>query len=201
MKKLKERLKAYIEKNSWWRIAGDVIFYVFIILMLIPATRKPIATTLIKATMRKPRVVAESAAPELQAEDYKLEFEDMEGNITRLEDLKDEVILLNYWATWCPPCRAEMPSLQALYNDYSEKIRMILVTNEDSNTITQFLESNGYDLPVYIQKTNYAPSFQVNSIPTTFLIARNGRIVTSKTGAANWNSESFRQELDELISE
>ncbi|MCK4923260.1 MAG: TlpA family protein disulfide reductase [Bacteroidales bacterium] len=201
MEKLKNKLKTYFEKSSKWKIGGDILFYLFIILMIIPATRKPLSTAIIKATMRKPSVKTEVSVPRLLEEDYRMTFMDFKGNTVSLSDLKDEVVLLNFWATWCPPCRAEMPSLQKLYDSYGEKIVMLLVSTEDQNTINQYLIQNEYDFPVYIQSSPYTQSFQVGSIPTTYIIAKNGRIVSSKKGAANWNSEKFKRELDNLLSE
>ncbi len=201
MEKLKDKLKKYYEKSSWWKIGSDIFFYVFILLMIIPATRKPLSTALIKATMRKPNVKTEASVPMLVEEDYTMTFMDMNGKMVSLSDFKDEVILVNFWATWCPPCRAEMPSLQKLYDSYGDKITMLLVSNEDQNVINQYLTENNYNLPIYIQRSSYTSSFQVGSIPTTFVIAKDGRIVSSKKGAANWNSEKFKRELDQLIME
>ena len=68
-------------------------------------------------------------------------------------DTKGEVVLLNFWATWCPPCIAELPSMQKLYNDYKDKVRFVFVTNEDKATIEAFLAEKGYDLPIYTSVT------------------------------------------------
>ncbi len=199
MEKIKERLKKYFQKSSKWKIAGDIFFYAFIILMIIPATRKPITSTLIRITMRKPQVKEAENIPKLTTRDLTFAFEDFEGNLYSLEDFQDEVILLNFWATWCPPCRAEMPSIQKLYNEYGDKIAMILITSEEKSILRDYLEENNYDLPVYIQKTALTPSFPVQSIPTTFLIARDGSLLLKKTGAANWNSDDFKSKLDNLL--
>lgn len=201
MEKIKKRLTDYWKNTKAVKKAGDLFFYIFIILLIIPQTRKPISTQLIRLSMRKPKVTVETSAPKLQTEDYTMSFVDTENNPLSLEELKGEVVLLNFWATWCPPCRAEMPSLQELYNDYGDKISILLVSNEEPEVIRNFMEDSGYDMPFYLQKSPFTSSFQVNSIPTTYLISKNGTIVSEKKGAANWNSESFKKELDILISE
>ncbi|MCF8390349.1 MAG: TlpA family protein disulfide reductase [Bacteroidales bacterium] len=201
MEKLKNKFKAYLQNSSKWKIGSDVFFYLFIILMIIPATRKPLSTALIKATMRKPNVKTEASVPRLAEADYQMAFMDMEGNNVSISDLKGEVILLNFWATWCPPCRAEMPSLQKLYDSHGDRIVMLLVTSDKLDVINQYLSDYNYNLPVYIQRTEATPNFQVRSIPTTFLIAKDGQIVSTKTGAANWNSDAFKKELDKLLAE
>lgn len=201
MVKITERIKNYFKNKSRWKIAGDLIFYIFIILLIIPATRKPISATLIRLTMMKPRVENTENLASVTELDKDLLIEDLEENTFRLGNFDNEVILLNFWATWCPPCRAEMPSLQKLYNDYGDKIAILLVTSEEEKVVREYLNEFNYDLPVYFQRSQLTPSFQVSSIPTTFLIDKKGNILTEKKGAANWNSGSFRNELDQLVNQ
>ena len=78
---------------------------------------------------------------------------------------------------------------------------MLLVSSEEKNVIEDYLVSNDYDLPVLIQRSALTPTFPVKSIPTTYLINKEGDILLEKKGAANWNSESFRAQLDDLISQ
>lgn len=199
MQKIISRLKEYFKNTSKWKIAGDIIFYVFILLLIIPATRKPISSTIIRLTMGKPKVEETSKHPPLSEEDRSFLFEDLAGKSYELGDFEGEVILLNFWATWCPPCRAEMPSIQKLYDEYGDKIAIILVSSEEKEVIETYLQEQSYNLPVYIQRTALPPSFPVRSIPTTFLINKEGQILLEKKGAANWNSEAFRQQLVELV--
>ncbi len=199
MEKIKKWLSDYKKKSSRLKIVGDIIFYAFIILMIIPVTRREISSFLIKATLMKPTL--ENKESELTTDDYQLTIQEINSNrAVQLSEYKGEVILLNFWATWCPPCRAEMPSLQKLYNDYSDKVKFILVSNEENSAIENYFDEFGYTMPVYLQRSVLPPSFSVSSIPTTYLIGRNGRIIVRKTGAAKWDSEKFRAQLDEIIA-
>ena len=201
MEKIRKWFLNYKEKSSRLKIAGDIIFWLFILLMLIPVTRREISAFIIKATMMKPRMKDAEEVNKLSDKDYLLSLEEIPtGKITRLGDFKGEIIILNFWATWCPPCRAEMPSLQNLYKDYQDKIKFVLVSNEDENKIMDYFKEYGYDMPVYIQRSALPPSFPVSSIPKTYLIGRNGQILVEKTGAANWNSDKFRKQLDDLMA-
>ncbi len=197
MLNIEERIKNWWKKSSWFRRFSDIFFYLFI---LIPATRTPIMTTVQKIKMFSPKVSETAGAPLLQEEDYSMSFISLDGDQVKLEDFKNEVVLLNFWATWCPPCRAEMPSLQKLYDSYGDKIKMVLVSSEDRGTIMEFLEKYNYKMPVYLQASQNSSSFPVSSIPKTYLISREGRIMLSKTGVANWNSDKFKAELNELIN-
>ena len=110
-------------------------------------------------------------------------------------------MFINFWATWCPPCIAEMPDLQELYNDYGEKITFLFVTNEDRETVSSFFTKKEYNLPAY-QAIQKAPEqLYSRSIPATYLINKQGEIVINKTGAASWNSKKVRSQIDQLLSE
>jgi thiol-disulfide isomerase/thioredoxin len=115
------------------------------------------------------------------------------------ENAREKVVVLNFWATWCPPCRAEMPSLQNLYNDYKEDVVFLFLTNEESEKVIRFLEKNKYNLPSFNQYTQTPAAFPVSSIPATYIIDRNGSIVIDKVGPADWNSKTVRVLLDELL--
>jgi len=92
-----------------------------------------------------------------------------------------------------------MPSIQKLSNDYKDKIDIVLVSNEKQEVIKQFLEKKEYNLEVFTPVTNAPETFNVRSIPRTFLIDRNGNIIIDESGAANWNSDKVRATINELI--
>ncbi len=115
MEKVKEWFSNYFRKNSRLKIIGDVLFYMLIILMIIPTTRRDLSAMLIRATLRKPHITAETGMKKLSGADYQLFLRDLQGKDHVLGDFKNKVILLNFWATWCPPCRAELPAIQDLY--------------------------------------------------------------------------------------
>ena len=174
-------------------------FLIFITVMLIPQTRKPIQVLLNKGlALISPSTIDVSKQNVLK--DYKWKLKDENGNIFHFEKVKGKVILVNFWASWCPPCIAEMPSLHKLYDDYKDKIEFVFVSNEERSVIREFLKDKGYPFSVAIPLTNYPNTFDVSSIPRTFLLDKTGRIVIDKTGAANWNSESVRNTIEELLS-
>ena len=174
-------------------------FLIFIIVMFIPQTRKPIQILLNKGlALISPSTIDVSKQAVLN--DYNWKLKDESGNLFLFEKVKGKVVLVNFWATWCPPCIAEMPSLQKLYNDYKDKMEFVFVSNEDRSAIRQFLKDKGYTFSVVTPLTNYPDAFDVSSIPRTFLMDKTGRIIIDKTGAANWNSESVRTIIDELLS-
>ncbi|MCR9181367.1 MAG: TlpA family protein disulfide reductase [Flavobacteriaceae bacterium] len=133
--------------------------------------------------------------------DYSWKLRELNAANTNLEAAKNEVIIINLWATWCPPCVAEMPSFQALYEDYGDRVAFYFVSNEKSEIINRFMEKHNYTFPIY-QALEEAPAkLNSNALPTTYVIDKKGEILIKKTGVADWNSRKLRELLDKLLSE
>ena len=198
MKNLKQKIVDYYRKRSIWSLISDGVFVLLMVLLLIPATRREMISRVVRLTMRNP--VAGAGKTNLQADIGAMAWPLLtaEGREILFSDLEGEVIFLNFWATWCPPCIAEMPSIQSLYNDYGDRVKFLLVTREEVAAVQDFLDKNGYNLPVYFQESRGPKLFESSSIPTTFILSRDGRVMLNKKGAARWDSRQSRKLLDEL---
>jgi peroxiredoxin len=112
-----------------------------------------------------------------EATDFKLQ--NLEGQSVSLSELRGKPVMLNFWATWCGPCRNEMPYLQQIYDEWQDKGLVLLEINmsESSSTVQQFLTNNGYTFPVYIDTDgSVADTYGISGIPTTFFIDSDGVI-------------------------
>lgn len=166
--------------------------------MIIPQTRQPIQVFLNKGlAMISPSVIKESKRNKIQ--DYNWRLIDLQGQTIDFNQSRNKVILINFWATWCPPCIAEMPGLNKLYEEYKDQVDFYFVSNEKEDILKSFLQKKGYNFNVQIPRTEYPEVFDVSSIPRTFLIDKSGAIVMDKAGAANWNSKEVRDTIDELL--
>jgi len=184
---------SFLKKNF-----KNILFFLAIALLLIPQTRQPIQIVLHKGiAWVKPISIKETALATIPNYDWKLT--DMQNTFFDFEEAKGQVVLINFWATWCPPCIAEMPSMQALYNDYKDKMVFLFVTNESHSAVNSFLEKYDYAFKVYQSTTNYPAYFDVTTIPRTFLIDKKGNIIVDESGAVNWNSDKVRRVLDTLL--
>lgn len=123
------------------------------------------------------------------------------NNNHKLFDYKGKVILLNLWATWCPPCRQEMPFMQKLYEDYKNKNFIIVaVSGESMETVNNFLSKNKYDFPIFIDDDNQLNrTYGTGSIPTTYLIDKNGFMIAQFVGGREWNGPSAKELIDALL--
>ena len=177
---------------------NNILFLLIMTLLIIPQTRQSIQILLHKGlALISPTTI--NINKQIVLENYDWNLIDGNGVAFNFEQTKGKVVLVNFWATWCPPCIAEMPSLKELHNDYSDKIEFVFVSNESSKTINQFLRTNGYNFKVYNSLSRYPEFFDVSSIPRTYLISKTGRIIIDKSGVANWNSKKTRKIIDELI--
>lgn len=179
---------------------NNLIFLIVIALFIIPKTRLPIQVLLNKGLALFGPTIIDSENRKV-LDNYNWQLEDLDGKHFDYASTQNKVVLINFWATWCPPCIAEMPSLEKLHNDYKDKIIFLFVSNEEEEEISRFIAKNEYSFIVYKAISKYPEDFNVTSIPRTFLIDKKGNIIIDKSGASNWNSEKVRTIIDQLLSE
>ncbi|MEA1898845.1 MAG: TlpA disulfide reductase family protein [Bacteroidota bacterium] len=193
MNRIIQKIKDHYKKKSLFNILSDLLFYGIIILLLIPSTRMTLVTFVKKATLIAPLKINAPDNSKLKDSDYRWYVQSKNGENIDLEQFKGELIFLNFWATWCPPCVAEMPSIQSLYEEYGDKIRFIIVSRESPEVIQEFVKKNKYTFPVYSQSASEPAIFKSQSIPTSYLISPSGNIILKKKGAAKWDSKKIKE--------
>jgi peroxiredoxin len=127
----------------------------------------------------------------------------LDGTPVRLSGLKGKVVFLNFWATWCPPCREEMPSMEALYQRFRDRDLEFLAVDiqEDKDGVAAFMKEYGLTFPVVLDSTGrISAEYGIRGIPTTFIIDREGGIIASVVGGRDWNTEAVFAALELLIS-
>jgi len=120
------------------------------------------------------------------------------------DDLKGKLVVLNFWATWCPPCRLEMPSMEKLYQEFKGEGLEVVAINfmEGEKPITSFLKENGFTFPVLLDKKGeIARNYGVHGLPVTFLIARNGNLLARSMGYKDWYKPETRQLISTLLKD
>ncbi len=136
--------------------------------------------------------------------DFNFSVRDIKGNIVSADQFKGKVIFLNLWATWCGPCRAEMPTIQDLYNEVDhEKIVFLMLSLDnigDEEKVKKFITKKEFTFPVYTRTTSLPELLHVPSIPTTLVVSKGGKVVSRNVGTNNFNTKKFKNFLLEQTS-
>ncbi|MDA3903764.1 MAG: TlpA disulfide reductase family protein [Desulfuromusa sp.] len=117
---------------------------------------------------------------------------DMQGQQVSISQFRGKVVILNFWATWCPPCREEMPSMEKLYRDHQDQGLVMLAVNVEENgkgLVSKFLQKTPYSFPILLDSENTAQNaYGVFRLPESFIIDRNGIVVEKIIGGRDWLS-------------
>jgi len=127
------------------------------------------------------------------------------GPPVRLSDHNGKVILLNFWATWCPPCRAEMPSMERLYQAYRDRGLVILAISSDrmgGSVVEPYVQERALTFPVLLDpETEVFAQYGVRGLPTSYLLDRQGRVFSADVGARDWSGSAAREGVERLLAE
>ncbi|WP_156306817.1 TlpA family protein disulfide reductase [Sphingobacterium endophyticum] len=193
------------KKNNTKNILSWVLIIILAILVITPTTRVAIQRGLMKIGLFKPDVPAQttnsqpSATPMVMTESAKLS--DEAGKIVSTHDLQGKVVFINFWATWCGPCRAEMPSIQKLYNKYKDNENVVFMLVEIEHNLDgakEFLAKEKLDMPIYFPESDIPSTWLGNSIPSTIVLNKQGMLVFDHAGMADYSTKEFE---DFLISQ
>jgi peroxiredoxin/Cu/Ag efflux protein CusF len=150
------------------------------------------------ATMERPGPARPAMFP---APDFTLPA--LTGTNVRLSDLRGKAVLVNFWATWCVPCRTEMPAIEALYQRYKDRGLDVLAINLDvlsTAGVETFVKEVSVTFPIVLDPSwTVAQLYRVGGLPTTYLIDRGGNVVVREIGERNWADEVGRMAVERLL--
>jgi thiol-disulfide isomerase/thioredoxin len=133
---------------------------------------------------------------------YDFDLRDLDGHVMNTSQLRGKTLFINIWATWCGPCRIEMPTIQALYeHSDSSKVAFLMISVDEAGhreKVRSFLTDKDFTFPVFTPVGSLPSLLQVGSIPTTFVVAPDGRVVMRESGLANYNTSEMRELLRSL---
>ncbi len=148
----------------------------------------------------------DNSATDLQTPDFTVY--DMDGNAVKLSDYFGKPIIVNFWATWCGPCKSELPAFDTMYAKYKDEVHFLMVNLTDGSrdtkeSVTAFVNDGGYSFPVYFDTTMEAAyTYSAYSIPMTLLITSDGHLAHTQMGAMSEETlEQYTQTLIEISKE
>lgn len=148
--------------------------------------------------------IATTDGPMLSDSDFGFAMETSDGETVSLNDFRGDVVFVNVWASWCPPCVAEMPTIETLYESVSseDNIRFILLSmDEERQKAADFMNGKDFNLPFYFPASNLPNEFRSQYLPTTYIISKEGQVIYKKEGIADYSSANFAQWMRELAAE
>lgn len=131
-----------------------------------------------------------------------LSFTDKDGKSVSLSSLKGKVVFINFWATWCPPCIQEMPTINELKGKYKGNDDIVFLMVDVDNKMeksTAFMEKNKYDLPVYVPVSSIPSDYLGSSIPTTVILDKSGDMIARIEGGRDYTSPEIIKVVNELV--
>lgn len=185
-------MKEFARNNFW-----EILLITIIVLLLFTPIKSHLKrifalATEIKAQEQKTAVLQES---------WSTNFSGINTADISLNEIKGNVIVLQFWATWCQDCRLEMPTIQALYNRNLPNTEFVLVALEQDNKtekLQRFIQENKLTVPIFVPQSNLTTQFEPEQFPTTYIIDKQGNIVIKKIGATDWNADKIVELINRL---
>lgn len=189
-----------MNKNFKKYISNGIFIAVLALLIFVPSAKALLLQGLMRIGLFNPDVKAEQMATNPSLD---LRFKDQKGNIVTLNELKGKVVFLNFWATWCPPCLAEMPSINKLYEQYKTNNNVIFIMLDADSDLAKsgtFMKTYNYTMPVYQMASNVPEQLFAGSLPTTVVFDKQGRLSFKHEGIADYSSKKFVDFIERLIN-
>lgn len=191
---MNQQLMKFIRKNIF-----NTLFVVFLlVIVFVPDVKAFFIKGLMEIGFYKPNVeTPKENIPGLNG----IRFKDAKGNVIDLGDLKGKVIFLNFWATWCPPCRAEMPSINKLYAKFKDDKGIIFIfadADGDFSKSGKFMYDRKYAMPVYKVESDIPEKVFAGTLPTTVIFDKQGRLSFRHEGVANYADQKIVDFINKL---
>lgn len=189
------------------KIVGNVVFVLVIGLLIWPTSRSYFQQALMKIGFFKLKLEVTPDAKKSFATSPKLgtevSFINQQGIPVKVADLRGKVIFINFWATWCAPCRAEMPSINKLYNTYKDSAHVVFLIVEvegDRAKAEAFIKAEGLNLPLSFPNSDIPKEWLSGPIPTTLILDKEGNLAARHEGLADYSTPEVTKFIQDLIN-
>jgi len=184
----------FIKKN----IVNGLFIALLLVIVFVPDAKALLIRGLMGIGLYSPSITeSPKAAMDLSG----IKFQDAKGNAIDLGQLKGKVIFLNFWATWCPPCRAEMPSINKLYQQFKDDKNVVFIfadADGDLEKSVKFMTNRKYEMPVFKVTSTIPDQIFSGALPTTVIFDKQGRLSFRHEGIANYADKKIVDFLTKL---
>lgn len=190
------KFKAMFNKKN---ILNGLFIVLILVIVFVPAAKSFMLQGLMQIGLFKPNITPNQK--EISTDLSSIKFKDAKGSELSLADLNGKVVFINFWATWCPPCLAEMPSIHTLHQKFNaDKDVVFIMIDADSNfeKSQTYMDKRQYKMPVYAMASSIPENLFKGSLPTTIVFDKKGRIAFHEEGAANYASQKFIDFISQL---
>lgn len=198
MESTKNKILKYMKNN----IGTIMLLALFLTILLVPDARAMMQRGMMKTGLFDPKLEkVESTEDSSNQQVFYMNLVDANGKESNLKDLKGKVVFINFWATWCPPCIAEMPSLQILYDKFKDnKDVVFLFIDVDSvpSKSKKFMEKRDLSLPLYFVRGNIPTQLFKGNLPTTVILDKQGKIAHKTMGMADYSGQDIVDFIKDL---
>lgn len=133
---------------------------------------------------------------------YEFELKDTDGNVIKLTDFKGKIVFLDFWASWCPPCRNSIPAIKELHEKYSKNENVVILainSGEKLSTVQEFAKKQGITYKVLLSDQKTSENYGINSIPAFFIIDKKGNIIKQYKGFYKGLEKEWEKEISSLL--
>jgi thiol-disulfide isomerase/thioredoxin len=175
----------------------SIISAAFILLVLAGCANNRTENNNLPVAASRDSIIEQPAAATATASLPVFSLQDLKGNSIDIQSLKGKKLFVNLWATWCPPCRREMPSIEKLLKSVdTSKVAFVIISLDDRfDKAKKYILNQKLDLPIFYPAQELPPLFNVDGIPSTFIFDEQGALIKQIEGSEDYNTEAYRKLL------
>lgn len=190
-----------MEEKTKKEIKSWVVFLIVIGTLWMTGLHRPLIAQVNRLVLWTGIIQPDTKMSESNTKAGTLNLLDENGKTVSLSSYEGKVVFINFWATWCPPCIAEMPGIQNLYEsaDHANIHFAIISLDDDFEKAKAFKQKKGYTFPIYTLASSLPPELEADVLPTTYVLDKDGIIKMKHDGMAKYDSDSFKKYLNDLV--